>query len=443
MSNNCVFHKIYNYYVGDVIAVGSFGSIRRAYKQDNLEQFAIKLISKRKIYRNTNYMKMIFAERKLAPILSHPHLMPIYESFESEGQIFQIMKFAHSNLIGFIKNYRISIKDKIQIIDDILSAIEYLHNNWICHRDIKLDNILVDENGDVILSDFGFASFALEKLHEREGSVGYAAPEILSGESYDGLKSDMWSLGVLIFTFFAGYTPFKGNNYDTNVNYKDIPSHFVPIISSLLQINPNARPNIKQIRENPVFSCLEERTINNEIDFNQFIIDPSKSICKRISELFRISLDEVQLNVCSKSISEEKIFYYLIYNKLMENGETFYNNHNEISSCPSTNLPQILPMQQMCESYSNRKSFSLPKNQKSKKVADELKKILMKKKFCVSESLTGINKAVLNTSNDDIRLNYEVEDSSNECLIRLSMDDPTGQNLDMICSTIKENLSVD
>ena len=67
----------------------------------------------------------------------------------------------------------------------------------------------------------------------------------------------------------------------------------------------------------------------------------------------------------------------------------------------------------------------------------------MKKKFCVSESLTGINKAVLNTSNDDIRLNYEVEDSSNECLIRLSMDDPTGQNLDMICSTIKENLSVD
>ena len=87
--------------------------------------------------------------------------------------------------------------------------MEYLHSNDVIHRDIKLENILVDAEGNLKISDFGFAEFEnVDKLQTKKGTKSYMAPEIRLGEVYNGKQIDIFSLGVVLFLMVAGHFPF-------------------------------------------------------------------------------------------------------------------------------------------------------------------------------------------------------------------------------------------
>ena len=101
----------------------------------------------------------------------------------------------------------------------IVSAFEYLHKNHICHRDIKLDNILIESGTNQIkVIDFGFTAFTSNQNGEKQklkifcGTPSYMAPELVKKSEYDGAKVDMWALGVLLYTLLLGCFPFKGNS---------------------------------------------------------------------------------------------------------------------------------------------------------------------------------------------------------------------------------------
>jgi MAP/microtubule affinity-regulating kinase len=98
------------------------------------------------------------------------------------------------------------------LVKQMLSGLHYLHENSICHRDIKLENILIEKNLSIKIIDFGFGMLNPQKklLSFFCGTPSYMPPEIVQKRSYEGSPADIWSLGVLIYTLQCGSFPFKG-----------------------------------------------------------------------------------------------------------------------------------------------------------------------------------------------------------------------------------------
>ena len=91
----------------------------------------------------------------------------------------------------------------------LLEILAYLHARKISHRDIKLENIIIDRQGQIKLIDFGFSCNAEKPLNTFCGTISYMSPEIVSRKDYDGSLSDVWSAGVLLYILLSGRLPFK------------------------------------------------------------------------------------------------------------------------------------------------------------------------------------------------------------------------------------------
>ena len=92
----------------------------------------------------------------------------------------------------------------IRFFRQIIYGIDYLHSHSICHRDLKLENILLDEQDNVKIGDFGFARWMKTNIAETScGSLHYAAPEVVKGTKYDGRIADVWSCGVILYSLIA------------------------------------------------------------------------------------------------------------------------------------------------------------------------------------------------------------------------------------------------
>src|SRR3989338_2957038 len=146
----------------------------------------------------------------------------------------------------------------------VVSAVQYCHEHLIVHRDLKLENVLLDKDDNVKITDFGFANFITD--HESFmktfcGSPMYAPPEIFIGVKYKGPPLDIWSMGVLLFTMLAGAFPWKSKQADYNLMREvvsgrfTLPAHMSPqvqkLIMSMLVVNPDDRPSPTTILNDP------------------------------------------------------------------------------------------------------------------------------------------------------------------------------------------------
>mmetsp|Transcript_29150 Transcript_29150/g.67751 ORF Transcript_29150/g.67751 Transcript_29150/m.67751 type:complete len:557 (-) Transcript_29150:113-1783(-) len=250
------------YSFGKVIGTGSFAKVRVARHKLTGQHVAIKTYEKSKI-KDPNAWRRIQQEIRLMEKLDHPLVIRIFETVESPRRIHIVMEhLSGGNLCSHVKSRRSLPEDEARnIFVQIAQSLEYMHINNIIHRDIKLENVLFDEDKNAKLIDFGFSVYCRDKrLKVFCGTPSYMAPEIVKRTEYRGKPIDVWSLGIVLYAMLCGCFPFSAKTYPDL--YKKIirgsfrfPDNFPPGAKDLLQqmlvLDPSRRATISEARNHP------------------------------------------------------------------------------------------------------------------------------------------------------------------------------------------------
>lgn len=200
--------EIGDYTLMRTLGSGTTGKVKLAQKNTTHELVAIKIIKKANFLQKPNLEAKIHREIALMRLLDHPHILKLKDVLEGPRHLHLVLEYAEN---GELFDYLVraqSLREDValDIFRQLIYGLDYLHQHNICHRDLKPENILLDSNGHIKIADFGFARWMREKIAETScGSPHYAAPEVIRGRPYDGLKADIWSAGVILFALLAVY----------------------------------------------------------------------------------------------------------------------------------------------------------------------------------------------------------------------------------------------
>ncbi|XP_021925658.1 uncharacterized protein LOC110832713 isoform X2 [Zootermopsis nevadensis] len=253
---------------------GTYGKVQLGINKETGQEVAIKTIKKAKIETEADLVR-IRREIQIMSSVQHPNIIHIYEVFENREKMVLVMEYAAGGeLYDFLSERKVLAEEEARrIFRQIATAVYYCHKHKICHRDLKLENILLDEYGSAKIADFGLSNVFDEQrlLNTFCGSPLYASPEIVKGTPYHGPEVDCWSLGVLLYTLVYGAMPFDGSNFKRlvkQISQGDYfepkkPSPASPLIREMLTVTPARRADIEKIcshwwvNEGHAESCLD------------------------------------------------------------------------------------------------------------------------------------------------------------------------------------------
>ncbi|KAK9739382.1 FHA domain [Popillia japonica] len=302
------------YYLSRLLGRGACGEVKLAFNKETCRPYAIKKIIKARSSRifDMNHVNFIQKEiRILENMARHPFIVTVYEVEEALDAFFLTMEYMAGGTLSDLLVERQLPEYQVKFFFyQILIAVSYLHDNGIIHRDIKADNILLDDkdnpNTIVKISDFGLSKI-LEKesmANTRCGTPTYMAPEILDKTKifYDR-KVDVWSMGVLLYYMLSQSLPFnasdisslykliKRGRYSTEGPIWDrISADAKDLIRRMLNIYPEERINLEEIsdhdwiaqdqsvqeRVNDMYNSLNTTSTFDTFDLEETIIQPSK-----------------------------------------------------------------------------------------------------------------------------------------------------------------------
>ncbi|KAI8982214.1 kinase-like domain-containing protein [Mycotypha africana] len=247
------------YTIGETIGQGTYGKVKKGFHKLTGKVVAIKKISKQ-------HAAMMAREIHHHRQLKHPNIVMLYEMITTESAIHIISEYcSNGDLLDALTKEptgRCSEPKVRRWCQQLADAIKYCHTRGIVHRDLKLENILLDSNDNAKICDFGFARFAQKNqfLETFCGSLSYSAPEVILCKKYRGPECDVWSLGVILYTLLAGEYPFDDDS-DVVTQRKIVAVDYVipfyfsadlsDLITNMLQLVPSNRLTIDAILNHP------------------------------------------------------------------------------------------------------------------------------------------------------------------------------------------------
>ena len=243
------------------IGKGAFGCVYSAYKNSDKLLVVTKFIRKSKVsldmWVDGPEGDKIPFEVSLLLALNHPGIVRVTEVFQNRNYVQMIMeKHGEMDLFEFIDRNPIMEEPLASVIfRQVVAAVDFLHSRDILHRDIKDENIIINQNFSCKLIDFGSATFHKpgQLFNTFYGTVEYCSPEVLKGFPYEGPELEMWSLGVLLYIIMFGENPFY-NAEDTmraqlHPPHNDASSSCWDLIQSALEPEPKKRASLWFIKE--------------------------------------------------------------------------------------------------------------------------------------------------------------------------------------------------
>ncbi|NP_001371145.1 uncharacterized protein LOC382395 isoform X1 [Mus musculus] len=243
------------FYLGE----GTFGTVKLALHLKTEALVAVKMIEV-----NEKTLKAILVEQEILATLNHPNIIRLFQVILTPGCVNFILEYASGgNLFDLIQEHGpLQEEEAKHIFGQLVASVKYCHNLNIVHRDIKPQNVLLDEERNVKLTDFGLAIKCNpgRLLSRKCGTKRFWAPEILLGEPYDSRKTDVWSLGVLLFFITTGDYPFAGSTLIEFEQKLTTGSYCIPpyisvklenLIHQILTVPPEKRPSIEDIEKHP------------------------------------------------------------------------------------------------------------------------------------------------------------------------------------------------
>jgi len=318
------------YSLQKVIGHGTYGTVRLARDAQTNGMYAIKILTKEHM-KDAKHVTRVQREIRFLKLLHHPHIVKVKDVYESARDIFIVMEHVTGGeLFDYIVSHgRVKEKEARRFFRQIVSAVKYCHQNSVIHRDLKPENLLLDEHKNIKLIDLGFANnYKQSQLLETYcGSPNYAAPEMISGQKYNGPEVDIWSLGIILYALVCGCLPFEDKvlkklcqkivrgEYDPP---DDLTIECLHLISRLLDVNPDTRATLDEIfehewvnygYEDPPQSYVPTRSQVN-------IASPNGEALKRLQH-FGFKEAEIMKGLTEPGINPISSTYHLIV-ELME-----------------------------------------------------------------------------------------------------------------------------
>ncbi|KAG7582314.1 Protein kinase-like domain superfamily [Arabidopsis suecica] len=246
--------RLGKYELGRTLGEGNFGKVKFAKDTVSGQSVAVKIIDKSRI-ADLNFSLQIKREIRTLKMLKHPHIVRLHEVLASKTKINMVMELVTGGELfdRIVSNGKLTEIDGRKMFQQLIDGISYCHSKGVFHRDLKLENVLLDAKGHIKITDFGLSALPQHfrddgLLHTTCGSPNYVAPEVLANRGYDGAASDIWSCGVILYVILTGCLPFDDRNLA--VLYQKICKGDPPIPRWL---SPGARTMIKRMLDpNPV-----------------------------------------------------------------------------------------------------------------------------------------------------------------------------------------------
>ncbi|PWZ20812.1 CBL-interacting protein kinase 9 [Zea mays] len=253
------------YEVGKTISEGSFAKVKHARDSHTDAVRAIKVLDRNHVLRH-KMVEQIKRKISNVKLIKHPNVVQLHEVMASRTKIYMVLEFVDGGeLFDKIVNSERLGEDEARIyFHQLINAVDYCHSRGVYHGDLKPENLLLDSNGALKVSDFGLSAFAPQTnedglLHTTCGTPNYVAPEVLADKGYDCMAADVWSCGIILFVLMAGYLPFDDANlmrlYKLQIYqaYLYCPPWFSSgakkFIKRILDPNPDTRITIAEILE--------------------------------------------------------------------------------------------------------------------------------------------------------------------------------------------------
>ena len=391
-------------------------------------------LDKERLEREINILKNTF----------HSNIIKIYQVKESLTTLCMIMEYAEGGeLFNYIidKGY-LSEDESRYIFQQMIDGIDYLHKMGICHRDLKPENILFDikEKKHIKIIDFGLSNLYIYSSQKKDfletpcGSPGYAPPEMILGKKYEGMLTDIWSCGIILFAMMFGCLPF--DDYDEEKLYKKIiegkyeypkdvtvSEEAKNFIDSILVVNPKYRANINDIKNNKWFKKNYKPSFGL---FNSICEIPVSNLI--VKEMMKMGYNKNKIieNIKNNRHNNLSTIYYLLVKQKIKKGietesdlisnsfkEYIKNQYNKLINDYNNIIPislkEIISLKKEKDNEINNNK-KIPDTFREKKKNNEMnfrnnnKNLYIKKNKTISKEKTNNKKSYFNSEYNNINV---------------------------------------